>query len=197
MSCQCLPFLMSNTASPLIAQCAALSTTVSPVSLSSLLVALKRKIKQQSSKESTKQSTKQSSKERQQPPVKLRAEVPRPRCELCLQQAGHEATTNTTVTSVMPEFPVSMSELRVLAGAGAGPEPDSAPAQRHGAGHQGRSAQGPGGHQGQPAQGPGGQHRDTDGISRHGPGHQGQPAQGPGGQRGRQQDVEQRQAEVT
>ena len=87
---------MSNTASPLIAQCAALSTTVSPVSLSSLLLALKRKIKQQSSKESTKES----SKERQQPPVKLRAEVPRPRCELCLQQAGHEATTNTTVTSV-------------------------------------------------------------------------------------------------
>ena len=65
-----------------------------------------------------------------------------------------------------------MSELRVLAGAGAGPEPDSATAQRHGAGHQGRSAQGPGG-------------------------HQGQPAQGPGGQRGRQQDVEQCQAEVT
>ena len=153
MSCQCLPFLMSNTASPLIAQCAALSTTVSPVSLSSLLLALKRRIKQQSSKESTKQS----SKERQQPPVKLRAEVPRPRCELCLQQAGHEATTNTTVTSVMQEFPVSMSELRVLAGAGAGPESDSAAAQRHGAGHQGRSAQGPGGHQGQPAQGPGGQ----------------------------------------
>ena len=149
---------MSNT---LIAQCAALSTTVSPVSLSSLLVALRRKIKQQSSKESTKQSTKESSKEsskeRQQPPVKLRAEVPRPRCELCLQQAGHEASTNTTVTSVMPEFTVSMSELRVLAGAGAGPEPDSAAAQRHGAGHQGRSAQGPGGHQGQPAQGPGGQ----------------------------------------
>ena len=109
---------------------------------------------------------------RQQPPVKLRAEVPRPRCELCLQQAGHEATTNTTVTSVMREFPVSMSALRVLSGAGAGPESDSAATQRHGAGHQGRSAQGPGG-------------------------HQGQPAQGPGGQRGRQQDVEQRQAEVT
>ena len=53
-----------------------------------------------------------------------------------------------------------MSELRLFAGAGAGPEPDSAATQRHG------------------------------------PGHQGRPAQGPGGQRGRQQDVEQRQAEV-